>query len=594
MEPVALFRSTLSSFEHLPLLPVLEYEIFNLLHKAVPDGHSLSNEENAEWIAFRFREQKYSGNQNPSRYYKPVMTVPNEDGLEEEFPSVDMITVDSIHYWTGRADYTKHPVLAARYAGLVYEFSFQVTGSKVSFAIAKKYVESLLAIIDQQLYKIPVYAITKAARALEVSLLYRNQELIQKSKISILSLEKRIAVDDKPGLWGFSYELLVNGKKSIATEVEEQVIIEDLEQRFSRMIMADSWCAECAARLLMGYYHQKKAPEHIKRILISLEKSYIEAKAGRSSFQVAHDTELLYQFYRQYQLNEEAEVFLQRLREVSKSTDSDMKRIGTEVKISQEKIDQYVELILADADLEVVASRIAEFCTPQVNQIKNELDAMAKQAPLMYKVSLQLVDKKGRRIATIGPLEEDREGRLVKHYGDAIRIGTIGLHYILDEAVQREVLSTHEFIKLMKQSCVIDPNRYPLLEKAVNAYLQKDYVVFMHIMIPQFEEAIRNLIEKNNGIVMVQKGDAYNLKTFDHLLSDDIVTNVFGEDRALFFKAIFTDRRGWNLRNQLAHGMMDYEHMTNKQNSDTILHAFLCLAFVRYEDNVGEDNTSVS
>lgn len=80
---------------------------------------------------------------------------------------------------------------------------------------------------------------------------------------------------------------------------------------------------------------------------------------------------------------------------------------------------------------------------------------------------------------------------------------------------------------------------------------------------------------------MIQKGDAFNLKTFDHLLNDEIVTNVFGEDKSLYFRTLFTDKRGWNIRNNVAHGMLDTEQFHNKQNIDRILHATLCLGMVR-------------
>lgn len=103
------------------------------------------------------------------------MTETREDGSDEEYPSVDMITAEGIHYWAVRAEQARHPVLAARYAGLVHEFSFHITGKKAPLTVTQKYVESLLDIIDQCLYKVPVYGITKVARALEISLLLNNK-----------------------------------------------------------------------------------------------------------------------------------------------------------------------------------------------------------------------------------------------------------------------------------------------------------------------------------------------------------------------------------------------------------------------------------
>lgn len=99
----------------------------------------------------------------------------------------------------------------------------------------------------------------------------------------------------------------------------------------------------------------------------------------------------------------------------------------------------------------------------------------------------------------------------------------------------------------------------------------------------EFEEAIRNLVEMNGGNVLVYKNDAYNLKTFNHLLKGEITEEIFGTDVTLYFRVLFTDKRGWNLRNNLAHGMIAISHF-NKQNSDRLIHAFLCIGLVRYKE----------
>ncbi|HTN47208.1 MAG TPA: DUF4209 domain-containing protein [Flavipsychrobacter sp.] len=74
------------------------------------------------------------------------------------------------------------------------------------------------------------------------------------------------------------------------------------------------------------------------------------------------------------------------------------------------------------------------------------------------------------------------------------------------------------------------------------------------LAIPQFGEAIRNLVEVIGGNVMVQKGDAFNRKTINHLLSDGIVVDIVREGKSLYFRTLFTDKCGWKNRNDAAHG----------------------------------------
>lgn len=581
-----LFRDTLSTFEEMPLRPLLENEIYNLIQKQIPEGYGeLSTEEMAELIAFRFLEPSKNKNRKPGFYFQPLSVIKNEDGTVNEFPSVSMVNTDTITYWSARLEQTNHPVLAARYAGLIYDMSLHVTGSKPLFSIGKNYIESLLDLVEQKLYKVPVYAVVKIGRALEVALSLNNPDLVEKCKMAIFNLEHHIAIPDKPGLWGFTFDLLMDGKRKLVSEEEEKAIVKDLEERLDKMLIVDSWCAECSAKRLMGYYYNKKRPEEIKRIISSLETSYSNATNGLATIQQVHYTEQLYQFYKKFQLNEEADNYLKKLRELSKETDKDMKSVFTEINIPKDKIDKYVDQILKGDNPEILFARIIEACTPRVEEVKEELNNLAETASLMFILSRDLLDKKGRRVAKIPPIAEDPESHFVLHLSNAIRIGTIFLHFIFEEAINREILTAHELLRFMSKSCIIEKDRLPIFQKGFEAYFSGDYLVAIHILIPQFEEAIRNLVEMNGGSVMIQKGDAFNLKTFDHLLNDEIIINVFGEDKSLYFRTLFTDKRGWNIRNNVAHGMLDTEQFYNKQNIDRILHAILCLGMVRLNED---------
>ncbi|MET6996851.1 DUF4209 domain-containing protein [Chitinophaga defluvii] len=586
MVPTALFKDILASFEQRPLRPLQETEVYNLLQKQIPESYGeLTIQEKAELIAFSFLEPSKNKVQELGFYFIPLSITKNEAGTIVESPSVSMVTRDTITYWSTRLEQTDHPVLAARYAGLIYDMSLYVTGSKPQFSIAKKYVESLLDLIDQKLYKISTQTICKVGRALEVSLNLSNPDLIERCKAGILKLEEEIAIPDKPGLWGFPYDLLIGGKKKLVSKMEETAIVKKLEDRFDNMLMVNTWCAERAAKRLMNYYFGNKQPQEIKRILSGLETSYDNTTNGLAIFHQSHSAEQLYQFSKQFQLNEEADFYLKKLRMFSKGADKDLKSTSAEISIPKDKIDKYINQILEGDNSETIFVRIIESCTPRVEEAKEELERLSKVAPFQFILSRDLLDKKGRRVARIPPISDDFFSHLILHLSNSIRIGTIFLHFIFEEAITRGILTIHELMKFIDKSCIIEKDRLPIFQKGFEAYFAGDYIVAIHLLIPQFEEAIRNLVEMNGGSVIIQKEDAFNLKTFDHLLKDEIITDIFGEDKSLYFKTLFTDKRGWNIRNHVAHGMLDVAHFLNKQNIDRIMHAILCLGMVRLKES---------
>ncbi len=580
-----LFLDTLLSLNNPPLQPLLENEVYNLIQKQIPEGYGeLSDDEKADLIAFRFIEPKRNDTGKTYSYFKPLSVIKNDDGTTKEFPSADMISKETVLRWTERLQYLKHPVLLARYAGLICQFSHGATGSNATYEIIKIYIESLFAVIEQKLYKVPLYAITKVSRALEMAVALKNAELIERAKALVLALEKEIAIADKPGLWGFSFDLLLAGKKKFVSETEEADIINDLEEKFKTNLPTDSWSAECAAERLMNYYYQKKQIEDLKRILTDLEECYTNASQGRQTIEKVHYVEKLYHYYQQFKLNDEAEVYLKKLREISKETDKDLKSVSSKLDVPAEEIEKYVDRILTGNDYEIIFFRIVELFTPRIEEIKKEMEVSAKTTALQFMFARSIVDKKGRRVATIGPLTEDPEGHLISRVANSIRIGTMFLQFTFEEGNKRGIFTKHETMKFLKKSCIIDKDRYPIIEKGLDAYFSGDYTVSIHLLIPQFEEAIRNLVEMNGGNVMIEKNGYYNLKTFDHLLKDEIIKDVFGEDKAIYFRVLFTDNRGWNIRNDVAHGMLDNQHFLNKQNIDCILHAVLCLGMIRLQE----------
>jgi hypothetical protein len=138
----------------------------------------------------------------------------------------------------------------------------------------------------------------------------------------------------------------------------------------------------------------------------------------------------------------------------------------------------------------------------------------------------------------------------------------------------------NEVLKFIEETPVINQERKRIIERGLEAYFVGDYLVAIHLIIPQIEEAIRNIIEAGGGNVMkLSKNGTYQLRTFDEILRDKIITKSLGEDFATYFRVLFTDPRGWNLRNDVCHGIAD-EEVFNSDTADRVLHALLCLGII--------------
>ncbi|NEG62137.1 DUF4209 domain-containing protein [Pantoea agglomerans] len=71
-----------------------------------------------------------------------------------------------------------------------------------------------------------------------------------------------------------------------------------------------------------------------------------------------------------------------------------------------------------------------------------------------------------------------------------------------------------------------------------------------------------------------------HLKTFDELLRDPIVENCFGINASFYLRILLTDQRGWNLRNDVCHGISPADSF-NYMTADRLLHVILFLSLAR-------------
>ena len=64
--------------------------------------------------------------------------------------------------------------------------------------------------------------------------------------------------------------------------------------------------------------------------------------------------------------------------------------------------------------------------------------------------------------------------------------------------------------------------------------------------------------------------------SLDSLLGMDEAVKYMGEDVATYFKNVLTDQYGWNIRNQVSHGLLATDNF-NFGMADRVVHAFLML-----------------
>ena len=183
-------------------------------------------------------------------------------------------------------------------------------------------------------------------------------------------------------------------------------------------------------------------------------------------------------------------------------------------------------------------------------------------------VSSTVMSRDGRMIAkrpaiSLGaePTADDEiaiRAEMVRHYGILVSIVVQGdIWPALEVLLLEHRLRETDFVGLARQSPIVPKDRAELFGKALFAGYDRDFVVALHLLIPQIEHMVRvHLKQAGAKTTNLDKEGIENENGLSTLMDLPEADTVFGKDLAFELKALFCDAFGPNLRNEFAHGLL--------------------------------------
>jgi hypothetical protein len=558
----------------------------------------------AELMAFDFTEDYQSNTSGWGTYYGPKMVLQDESGQWIEAPSIRLVSDDILNYWRHRAETCKHPVMQARYADLVWDFSRKVANTAPTVTLARIVIDASVRIAEEKLVEYDTYIIKKLRRSLSLSLSIGDKPRIGRMVDTILKFEDRIAVDSLPGLWGFSFDLLIGNKKIDLQAEQIEKIINDLEQRLERISndpivsSRDPFSAEAVSTRLAKYYRTKGRNTDAERIIKKYMTVFVEASENASPLVAASWLKKVYEVLLQYGLKTDADHIAFLIKKASERTREEMQAISHSIEISTQELEEYLEQIV-DGTVNHALDKIALRFLPRKDEVETQLQKLAEEAPLQSSISMFIQDKAGRTVATIGPLHEDPEGRIIHQIDQNLQFEGRFLYWVLNRAIAKYALTAELLCDHLAQSPIFTIDRRDLILRGLAAHLQHDFYSSCCILIPEIEACLRMLLHLTGGsIYKPSRSGGLLERTLEEIIRDNSVSSVLGIDIVTYFATLLTDQRGWNLRNRICHGLMPASSF-GAGVSNRILHALLILSLVRPENvpapqEVEEDTLSSS
>lgn len=193
------------------------------------------------------------------------------------------------------------------------------------------------------------------------------------------------------------------------------------------------------------------------------------------------------------------------------------------------------------------------------------------QHPLQAMFPATVMSRDGRVIAKRpsismgGMLTEDDEivirAEMIRDYGILVSIVVQGdIWPALEVLLLEHRLTESDFVSLAKQSPIVPKAREQFFGKALFAGYDRDFVTALHLLVPQVEHLVRYHLKQAGVKTTTLNIDGIeNENGLSTLMELPEVQQVFGENLAFEIRALFCDAFGPNLRNELAHGLLDDE-----------------------------------
>lgn len=556
------------------------------LHPPDKQGRSPADDPlAAEFIAFSFSEDYADKSGGWGTYYGPMLVFQDKGGEVKEFPSIQQVTSEVLGYWSSRFGEAKHPALKVRYADLVWDFSKPVLGQNADISAAHALIDQTSELVAINLEEHPIPTIAKLRRALSVSLSINDAARTKAVAKAMMGYEERIAEDGKPGLWGFSFEELVENKKVGLSQQENEKIVRQLEERLSRVSTTDGaqfnqFAVEKAATLLARHYEREGSKESKERVLRAYGNAFLQASEGASPLVGSSWLQSVYQVYRGNGMKQDAECVAIKLQELEQRAVGEMKTISTEISIPNAEMDRFVEEMTRGTLAEALR-RIAGGFIPPKEKVKDQVLRIAKEAPLQALIGISIMDHTGRTVAKIGSVEADIEGRVIHQMSQNIQFDAIFLEGVLAKLIDGGFLARDSLLNHLMECPLFVPERKGLFEHGLKAYFEGDYVSFISIAIPEIENALRQILALNNvPLYRPHRSGGFTLRNLEDILHEQAVLDTFKEDIITYLRVTLSDQRGMNLRNRVCHGLLPFD-LYEKRTANLLLHILLVLALVR-------------
>lgn len=539
----------------------------------------------AEVIGFNLIPNNREHNPSPwQTYFGPIASGTKEDGSVFYSPDIREAEPSVLFHWAQRARTITHPVLKARYADLTWDMSRAIAKTNPDPDMARIAIDSYLESLTKKLRSDEHSGFEAAIRALDLAITINDIPRRDAARTAVLLLHRQ-AMDIGKRMWWKAWDRLIEEKRAGMTDGERDALVADLESVVTRCSspdpsVFDPHSTENAARRLIKYYNKRGKQDQARRLHEVIGKTFEKFASLGDALLASTVLQTAVNAYRDAGVQTESRRVRITMEEKIAESHNLMKPIKIERAIPVEEMEEAVGSIIGIDDVTTLA-RIASAFLDRREEVEKQVKQLMEEAPLLGRLP-QAIMAEDHVAARVGAVDEDLLGRVIQHATQRSALSDIWLMAALERAIETHNLMPEHVVGWTAQSGLFTD--LTLLLEGVSAWYDQDYVKAIHVLVPQVEVALRGIATQLQLPVTKPHpkvaGASVSIGMGDMLYSKEI-TGALGPDLTLHLLAVYADPRGFNLRNDMAHGLVTSDRL-HRGHATRIIHTFLVLGIWKH------------
>ena len=283
------------------------------------------------------------------------------------------------------------------------------------------------------------------------------------------------------------------------------------------------------------------------------------------------------------------------------------------------------ELINKGEEFVVEFVMMAKGIIPSRQEIEDHVSTDSERHPLLAHIPVTVTDDLGHQTQRFSEPDEREYAALLRVYPWWLTTRTtLIVREVLFEAVKRKALSIEGISKLLQRRSWVGVERssvnsgcdggppiswlelvMPGIEHYFNQVqrttsdhsIQPDYVLTVDSLVPKIEGMVRDLCRLSGGVAVNMTRDkrgrtVQREKDLHSLLYEETILDLLDEDDLLFYRFLFVEQGGYNLRNRVAHGLTNQRDYT-LERALLVLVALLRLSRYEVRERTSTDEKAV-